>query len=143
MLNLTFMFSGAHRRVVWRSVVALFAALWLLTGGVGEFERTAPSTPDTAHALLSSFTGSVVVNGDPTHLRQCPCPSPQCPEVCAAAILPQMTPGLVALGMLAALAAGAGWVVEHMLQSGWGPPRGLGVIWTGQDLLTRYCLARR
>ncbi|MDP7739320.1 hypothetical protein [Mycobacterium paragordonae] len=135
------MFSSRRIRSPLRSVVAIAAILWLLIGGTAQFEHTAPATPDTAHAVLTSFTGAAVVNGDPMHLKQFPLP--QCPKAFAAGILPPLAPALIALGMLAALIAVASRSGEHTPASGRSPPRRHIPAHHGRALLTSLCVARR
>ncbi|KQH79514.1 hypothetical protein AO501_34200 [Mycobacterium gordonae] len=135
------MATGACRQSSLRLITTIAAILWLLVGGTAEFEHTAPPTPDTAHAVLTSFAGAVVVNGDPMHLKLFP--SPECPKAFAAGILPQLAPALIALGWLAALIAVAERNVERLPQSGRSPPPWRVTVPSAQALLTRLCIARR
>lgn len=143
-LALNIVFSGVGRRPLLGWMIAIAATAWLLGSAAGDVERYERAAPDAAHTVLTSAAGSEsAVNGDPAHLGWGS--SPACPKVFATAVLPRLAPALVALGVLGALAAVAGFFAERGVQSGRGPPRGPApvLILTGQDLLTRLCLSRR
>lgn len=136
------MFVRTARRPALRWVLALAATAWLLSGVASDIHRWSLAAPDTAHSVISpTAPGAFAVNGDPAHLGAHV--SPTCPKLCATAVLPQWAPAWVALGLLVALGVVGGWCAQGEPQTGRSPPRGPVAALTGQDVLTRLCLARR
>lgn len=125
-----------------RTVTAVVAALWLLAGAASCFlvcpERSA-SNP--AHAVLTSRDGEFAVHAD--HARVECGQSPACPQALATTLLPRSATALVALWTAVAMATVAGSLARWVAPTRRGPPGGLPLVLTGQDLLTRFCLARR
>lgn len=122
-----------------RSAIAVVAVLWLL-GGAVEHSRHAAVSLDGAHGLIASASGALAVNGD--HVQGDCGLSLSCPELAAVVVLPQWDTAFLALGMLGAAAAVVCWS-NRTRETRRGPPRGSFMAITGQDLLTRFCLARR
>lgn len=136
------MFVRTARRPALRWVLALAATAWLLSGVAGDVHRLSLAAPDTAHSVISSTgAGAFAVNGDPAHLGGSV--SPACPKLCATAVLPRWAPAWVALGLLVALGVVGGWCEQGKPQTGRSPPHGPIAALTGQDVLTRLCIARR
>ncbi len=93
-----------------------------------------PALTSLGSELTVSVNQSYVVNG----------PSKTCPRAFGDAVLPQSpATAVAALGVVAAVVAVAGWLVPHVVPAGRDPPRGPAAFLTGQELLTRFCLARR
>jgi lipoprotein LpqS len=132
--------SDIREALQWRSVIAIVAVAWLLAGAAGWWLVHSQSPPpDPVHAVLTSASGEFAVNADHVPVD---CLSPACPRAIAAALLPQPTTVLVALGATAAVTAVADSLVHQLVPPTRGPPRGRAGALTGQDLLTRLCLAR-
>jgi hypothetical protein len=95
----------------------------------------------TPHALLSSLGSEFTVNAEHAHLAY---GSPTaCHESVTTAVLPRSGNASVARGAVMAVVAITGWLAQPPVVAGRGPPRALGTALTGQDLLTRFCRARR
>ena len=100
-----------------------------------------PRASHAPHGLLSSPGGEFTVSAEHAHLVDGS--STACPES-AAAVLPRPGTASVALGAVMAVVANGGWLGQPPVVAGRGPPRAaLGTALTGQDLLTRFCRARR
>jgi hypothetical protein len=94
--------------------------------------------------VLGSLFGQQTLNIDRTHLPNGS--SSACPRkahAIAAALPPSSSTVLAALGVVVALLSLAGPLTQRVAPTGRGPPRGLPTPLTGQDVLTRFCLARR
>lgn len=135
-------FNGACKPPRLRFFVAVAAAVWVLAiFAHGEDGWCRPLASDSPRPVLSSLAAEFSVNADHAHLADGT--SPACDESLAAAVLPQSATTLVALGLVFAVVAVMGWLAQPAVLSGRGPPRALGAVLTGQDLLTRFCLSRR
>ena len=131
--------SDLGRQSVLRWAIAIVAAIWLL-GGAAEHVWHAAVTVDSAHGSVSSAGGAVAVNADHT---LCDCGlSPSCLVSVAGVDLPRWNMAFGFLAVLAAVAA-VGCCLDRTQPSRRGPPRGPATPVTCQDLLTRFCLARR
>ena len=64
-------------------------------------------------------------------------------KLLAIAALPKSANALTALGVVLTGLAGMGWRTQLLALAGRGPPGAPAIPLTGQDLLTRFCLARR
>ncbi|KZS69258.1 hypothetical protein A4G26_26360 [Mycobacterium kansasii] len=98
-------------------------------------------TRHPAHALLSTVGGEFAVNVDHAHLFDGS--STDCHNVFATAVLPRPATTLVALGAVAALIAITAALANLVVPAGRGPPKVPITALAGQDLLSRFCLARR
>lgn len=125
----------------WRTPIAMTVAV-LLLALVGHSGMLAPHShePHLPHPLVSSVGGEFAVNADHAHLVNDS--TTRCHEVIAAAVLSRAANPLVNLGTVSAAAVTAA-VVSLAVAVGRGPPRVHGLVLTGQELLTRFCLARR
>ncbi|WP_459561278.1 putative copper homeostasis (lipo)protein LpqS [Mycobacterium kiyosense] len=133
--------SNRGRQPSARSVIAIAALLWLLSGSLGELQRSVTAAPDTAHTAASSLGQAVAVNADHTHADHGS--STAWPELFATSLDPRWVTTLVALGTLALVAIVAALFADRVLAPGRGPPCGITTARSGQDLLTRFCLSRR
>lgn len=127
------------RQPLLRSAIAIVAAIWLL-GGAAEHAWHAAVSLDAAHGSVSLASSPLAVNAD--HAQCDSGLSPSCPESAALVDLPRWDTAFLALGILAAAVAVV-CCFDRMRQTRRGPPRGSAMPITGQDLLTRFCLARR
>jgi lipoprotein LpqS len=99
-----------------------------------------PRASHTPYPLLSSPGSEFTVNAEHAHLVDGS--STACPES-VAAVLPRSGTASVGHGAVMAVVAIAGWQAQPAVLTGRGPPGALGTARTGQDLLRRFCLARR
>jgi lipoprotein LpqS len=133
---------SADRPLRWRSAIAVAAVAWVLTAVLhcGP-ARSESDTPHLPHPLLTSLGSEFAINVDHPHLVDTPA---QCHhEQFATAALPRAATALVALGVVVAVLAVTGSSAQPVVITGRGPPSAAGNFFTGQDLLTRFCLARR
>ncbi|QUR69948.1 hypothetical protein [Mycobacterium spongiae] len=93
------------------------------------------------HPLATSVGREFVVNIDHPHVRNNS--TPQCAEHFAPAVLPRSAAPGFAVDIVAATAEGAATPIHPVVATVRGPPAGLDIARSGQDLLTRFCLARR
>ncbi|AXO23163.1 hypothetical protein BB737_06025 [Mycobacterium avium subsp. hominissuis] len=122
-----------------RSAIAIVAALWLL-GGAAEHAWHAAITADGAQQSGSSSSGALAVNGD--HAQCDSGLSHSCLVATAVADVPRCDDAFLVYAGLAAVAV-VGYCCVWARQAKRGPPRGPATPVAGQDLLTRFCLARR
>ncbi|ASQ89216.1 hypothetical protein CE197_13075 [Mycobacterium intracellulare subsp. chimaera] len=93
------------------------------------------------HSVLASHGNTVATNVDNTHPASA---STGCHHAFTIAVLPApWSAALVGLGVVVALVALRGSLPHRVAPIGRGPPRAAATFITGQDLLTRFCLARR
>jgi hypothetical protein len=104
-------------------------------------EQHEPHARHQPHALRSVLGGEFAVGVDHAHLVNGSLT--ECHDVFATAALPRPATTLVALGFMPAVVAIAAVLASFVLPAGRGPPKALPAGLTGQDLLTRFCLARR
>lgn len=121
-----------------RWAIAIVAALWLL-GGAAEHAWHTAVTVEAAQQSGSSSSGALAVNAD--HAR-CDSGSPSCLVAMAVVDVPRWDDAFWTYAGLAAVAA-IGCRFDLTRQTKRGPPRGPATPVAGQDLLTRFCLARR
>jgi hypothetical protein len=95
----------------------------------------------TPHPSLSSLGSEFTVNAEYSHLVDGS--SMACPESVTTAVLPRSATVSVGHGAVLAVLAITGWHAQPAVLAGRGPPGALGTARTGQDLLRRFCLARR
>lgn len=100
-----------------------------------------PRASHTPHAALSSPGREFTVNPDRAPLLEGS--STSCHESVTAAVLPRSGTASVARGAAITVASTTGRLAPPRKVAERGPPRALGTALTGQDLLTRFCLARR
>jgi len=129
-----------------RSGLQLFigvAAAVAVVAVVGHCEPnlSEPRASHTAHALLSSLGSEFTVNAEHSHLVDGS--STACHESVTTAVLPRPGTASVARGAVMTVVASTGWLAQPPAVAERGPPRALGTALTGQDLLTRFCRARR
>ena len=135
-----------HAAVRTRPGVALFiglAAAVAVVAVVGHCgpNLSGPPSSHTPHALLSWLGGEFTVNAEHAHLVDRS--STACHESVTTAVIPRSGTASVARGAVMAVVAITGWFAQPPVVAGRGPPRALGTALTGQDLLTRFCRARR
>jgi hypothetical protein len=124
------------------AVVALLTAAWMLAitaeAALPWADATAQHHP---HAFATSHDSGSAVLADHPHLGASTVPAP--PELLTAVLPPRAGTALAALGLVAALVAGAALFVQVFMPGMRGPPRGLAALSRGQHIVTRYCIARR
>jgi hypothetical protein len=104
--------------------------------------RSARSAANPPQLSLTTLRSELAVTVDHPYLGNRP--SKPCQKVFAFAVLPQSPASAVAMqGVVVAVVAILGWLASRVVPAGRDPPRGLAAALTGQDLLTRFCLARR
>ena len=131
-----------ERRMLLRSGLVLVVAVWLVTATVHcgllslGWPASHPSQP-----LPTSLGGQFAINVDHPYLVASPAPCPHVKFVTA--VVPRVVTALVALGVAWTVLAVTGALAQHVVPAGRDPPVALGTSLTGQDLLTRFCVARR
>jgi hypothetical protein len=120
--------------------VAAAVAVVAVVGHCGS-NLSGPRASDTPHALLSSSGSEFTVNAEHAHLVDGS--STACHESVTTAVLPRSGTASVARGAVMAVVAITGRQAQPAALAGRGPPGALGIALSGQDLLTRFCLARR
>lgn len=124
-----------------RSVITILVTVGVLLGVPGCWlVRSQPSASNPAHPSLTSLSREFTADAGPA-AGDCAM-SPACPPSLAMAVLPPSATVLVALGIAVVLTAIGGSVAHRVAPARRGPHRGV-VPHTGQDILTRFCLARR
>jgi hypothetical protein len=93
------------------------------------------------HPSLSSLGSEFAVNAE--YSRLVDGSSVACHEAVTTAVLPRSATASVGHGSVMAVLAITGWQAQPAVLAGRGPPGALGAARTGQDLLRRFCLARR
>lgn len=131
------------RTVVAVAVVAMALTVWVLAmlshfGSLRPGSVAPHSSPPSLTSLSDGFTASVdapqLVDDSLT----------ACHYAFSNAVLPKSSSTtLTALGVVVAVVAVAGWLAPRVVAAGRGPPCGPAAFLTGQDLLTRFCVARR
>jgi hypothetical protein len=133
---------AARRRLGLRLLIGVAAAVAVFAVvGHCEPNLSEPRANYALHPLLSSVGGGFTVNAEHAHLVDGS--SMACHESVATAVLPRSATASVRRGAVTAVVAITGWQAQPTVFAGRGPPRALGTALTGQDLLTRFCLARR
>jgi hypothetical protein len=120
--------------------VAAAVAVVAVVGHCGS-NLSGPRASHTPHPLLSSLGSEFTVNAEHSHLVDVS--STACHEPVTTAVLPRPGTASVAHGAVMAVVAIRGWLAQPPVVAGRGPPRALGSALSGQDLLTRFCRARR
>jgi hypothetical protein len=119
--------------------LAAAVAVVAIVGQCGS-NLSGPRASHTPHALLSSLSGELTVNPEHAHLVDGS--STACHES-VTTVLARLGTASVARSAIMAEVAITGWLARPAVLAGRGPPRALGTALTGQDLLTRFCRARR
>lgn len=133
---------NACRRPRLRSLVAMVAAAGaLVILGHSALMHSEPHAAHLPHPLVTSLGSEFAVNIGHPHLVDGW--STACHEVFTTPALPRSANGLIGLGAVAAVIALIGSLVQLVVPAGRGPPSAPAAILAGQDLLTRFCLARR
>ena len=120
--------------------VAAAVAVVAVVGYCGP-NLSGPRASHIPHALLSSLGSEFTVNAEHAHLVEGS--STACHESVTTAVLPRSGTASVVRGAVIAVVAITGWLAQPPVVAGRGPPRALRPALTGQDLLTRFCRARR
>jgi hypothetical protein len=134
--------AAASRRSGLRLFIGVAAAVAVIAvvGYCGS-NLSGPRASHTPHPLFSSLGSEFTVNAEHSHLVDAS--STACHESVTTAVLPRSGTASVAHGAVMAVVAITGRQAQPAAQAGRGPPGALGTALTGQDLLTRFCLARR
>ncbi|WP_238306298.1 MULTISPECIES: hypothetical protein [Mycobacterium] len=115
-------------------------AVWILILGHAEV-RHEPAAPHPAHVLVSSLGGEFTISSNHAHIGT---PSVAHHEAFMTAVLPNAPVTTVAaLSVVVAVIGAVGLFGRHVILGGRGPPRSIGAVLTGQELLTRLCSSRR
>jgi lipoprotein LpqS len=132
----------AVRRPGLRLCIGVAAAV-AVVAVVGHCEPnlSGPRASHTPHPLLSSLGSEFTVHAEHAHLVDGS--STACHESVTTAVLPRSATASVEDGAVMAVVAIAGWQARPAVLAGRGPPGALGTARTGQDLLRRFCIARR
>jgi hypothetical protein len=93
------------------------------------------------HAIAISHDGGSAVLSDHPHMGASSAPA--APEMLTAALPPRVGTALAAVGMITAFVAAAALFTHAVPPAMRGPPRALAALPTGQDVVTRFCIARR
>lgn len=133
---------AAPRRLGLRLFIGVAAAV-AVVAVVGHCEPnlSEPRATHAPHPLLSSVGSEFTVNAEQAHLVDGS--SMACRESVMTAVLPRPATASVGLGAVMAVVAITGWQPQPAVLAGRGPPDALVTALTGQDRLTRFCLARR
>lgn len=123
------------------SVITIVVALWMLAG-VADccLVRSGPSVSHPADLILASPSGELFTNAD--HAGTDCTSLPTCLHAFAAAEPPLKATALVALGSMVVTAIVAS-IARRAAPTRPAAPGGSPVLLTGQDVLTRLCIARR
>jgi lipoprotein LpqS len=134
--------AAAPKRPGLRLVIGMAAAVALVAiVGRCQPNLSEPHSSHTPHPLLSALGSEFTVNAEHAHLVDGS--SMACHEAVTTAVLPRSAAASVGHGAVMAVVAIAGWQAQPAVLTGRGPPGALGTARTGQDLLRRFCLARR
>lgn len=127
-----------------RSAVTLAVVFWVLLVGSkavlpwsGGLDDNPPHAP---HALVTTTADDFAAVMDHQHIQDSVAWSP---EILSAAVVPRIATPLVALGMFIAVAAAWLYGGHGIWAAVRGPPRGVGHVAPGRQLLTRFCISRR
>jgi hypothetical protein len=125
-----------------RSVVAIVVVVWVIVGVAGCCQtRSEPTESTSAQALFTSPSSEFAVNAD--HATADCAVSQACPQAFAPAVLPPSATALIALMTAVVAAVVIGSVAHCAALVRRAPPRDVLVVLSGQDVLMRFCLARR
>lgn len=130
---------GSKRRRTWIAAAMVVVLLSLL--GHNAWLHGETRAPHQPHALLSSVGGEFSVNADHAHLSNGSFTHRDNDVV--AAIVPRPSTGLVQVGVAAVAVVITAMLAGFVAPAGRGPPSLLTSVLSGQDILTRFCTARR
>jgi len=133
--------AAAPRRPGLQLFIGVAAAVAVAVVGHCEPNLSELRASHTPHPSLSSLGSEFTVNAEYSHLVDGS--SMACHEAVTTAVLPRSATASVGHGAVMAVLAITGWQAQPALLAGRGPPAALGTALTGQDLLRRFCLARR
>lgn len=135
-------YDGARTETRLRSAVALAVVCWVLVIAVewGLPWSDVPS-PHAPHAVAVAPVTDFAVVAEHPHLQDWSTPSS--PEIFTVAVMPRVTTALIVLGVIAAVVFIARLFGRGALPAVRGPPRAFATVLTGQQTLTRFCIARR
>lgn len=129
-----------RRRLV--VAVAGVVAVLAIAGHCGLL-RSVPQSSSSSKFLVTSLSGDLTAQAAQPHLVD-GLPVCKLAKVLVTAAVPKSAiTALIALGAGVAAIIGAALFAQLVVPAGRGPPRALVTARTGQDLLTRLCLARR
>lgn len=132
------------RRVVWmRSAIVAVVLAWVVAAVAAQcwLPQVHRHAAHPNHPLATSVGSEFAVDIGHAHLSDNS--TPPCPEQFATAALPRSATPSFESAAVAAAAGITGVPAYLVVPSGRGPPAALVSARTGQDLLTRLCLARR
>ncbi|WP_318187388.1 putative copper homeostasis (lipo)protein LpqS [Mycobacterium simulans] len=132
-----------RRVVVTRSAIAAVALAWVVAAIAAQcwLPQIHRHATHPNHPLVTSVGKEFAVNIDHAHLSDNSTPS--CPEQFATGVLPRSAAQALEAAAIAVAVGIAGVLTCLVVRAGRGPPPVLASACTGQDLLTRFCLARR
>ncbi|CCK62974.1 Conserved lipoprotein of unknown function LpqS [Mycobacterium canettii CIPT 140070017] len=133
---------GQH--VVWMRSAIVAVALGVLVAAVVAqcwFPQLHRHLAHRNHPLATSVGSEFVINTDHGHLVDNS--TPPCPERLATAVLPRSDTPVFLPDVVAAAPGMTAALTDPVAPAARGPPAAQGSVRTGQDLLTRFCLARR
>ena len=138
---------GAGSSVRLRAAVAIAAAVWLALGALGcGLVHFAPLAFGPPHAFVASADGGSGTGGpgmQADHASLYRGLAAKCSKVFGAMPVPGPVTALVELSLAVAVVAVAGSRDKLVVPVGRAPPRAAAIAFTGRDLLTRFCIARR
>ncbi|KZS68183.1 hypothetical protein A4G28_26880 [Mycobacterium ostraviense] len=118
-------------------------AMLAIVGHCGAARAVSATANAPQPVLSTSLPGAFAVTADQPQLVQ-GLPICKSSKVSAIAAQPQSAvTALVVMGIVLAALAGKGWLTHLVGPAGRSPPRAPATVLTGQDLLNRFCLARR
>jgi len=131
----------ASRRVWTRAAIAAVALAWVVAVVAAQcwLPQVHRHVTHSAHPLVTSVGKEFAVNTNHAHLTD----NPSCPMQSATAALPRPVAETKAAAAVVPATAVGVVLACLIVPAGRGPPVALSFIPTGQDLLTRFCLARR
>jgi len=125
-----------------QSALALAVVIWVLLIG-SEVALPWSDGPDDhgPHAVATAASSEFAVVMDHLHFQQAS--ATVSPDTFAIAVVPRVATVLVALGL--AVAVVAAWLYRGygIWATVRGPPRGLGPVASGRQLLAHFCISRR
>jgi hypothetical protein len=130
---------GQARRRPWVATAMVVALLGLL--GHNAWLHSGTSAPHRPHALLSSVGGEFSVSADHAHLSNGSYTHRH--NDFATAVLPRPSTSLIQVGATVVAVAITAILAGFIAPAGRGPPNALVWALSGQDILTRFCTARR
>ncbi|WP_456320285.1 putative copper homeostasis (lipo)protein LpqS [Mycobacterium intracellulare] len=136
--------TNAYRAPRSRLLIALVATVGILAiAAHSDVLGPAPQTPHHGQVVVSATGAVSTIDGAHAHLKSGSSDADHgaFPVVVAPRATSAAMTGLVLVVMIRAAAACS--VMRRVATAGRGPPIARGPIFSGQDVLTRFCLARR